>query len=296
MVDTLNLLTERLRTTQEVGDIVRTMKSLSAVSIHQYETAARALQAYQRSVDKGLQVVLRARPPREAPRSPRGRAALVAFGSDRGLCGRFNRVVAEEAVRFVRVTEDASETAPRLLVVGAQAEARLAAQGVEAEAAFQTPGSARAIERTARAILVRLQQWQDEGLGSVTVVSARRGERTQVDVRTRRIAPIDEDELRELAAAPWRSRRLPVFTMPAEELLSWLLRERLFIGLQRAAAESLAAEHAMRLAAMQAAERNIDERLDEVRQAVRQVRQDTITRELLDIVGGYEASRSDEGR
>lgn len=54
-------------------------------------------------------------------------------------------------------------------------------------------------------------------------------------------------------------------------------------------AESLASEHASRLAAMQHADRNIQERLEELRAQFRQQRQLAITTELLDIVAGFEA-------
>lgn len=287
MSDTLHTLTQRLRTTQEIGEIVATMKSLSAVSIHQYETAANALVAYQHTVDLGLQVVLRRRSAASLEDEAGGQAALVVFGADRGLCGGFNRIVASAAKDFIA---ENLEGQPKLLVVGAQVEARLAGAGWRADTLFQTPGSARAIQRTAQSILLRLRDWQQEGLRAIYIVAPKRGRQTQVEVEVRRLAPIDEEELQDLADKPWESRRLPTFRMPFEALLSWLLRERIFIGLQRAGAEALAAEHAMRLAAMQAAERNIDERLDEVRQSVRQVRQDAITLELLDIITGYEAT------
>lgn len=289
MADTLSALTEQLKTTEEVGDIVRTMKSLSAVSIHQYETAVDALEAYQQTVDLGLQILLRDRPRGRVQEERDMAGALVVFGSDRGLCGPFNRLIAAAARD---VMHERRAAPPTLLIIGARIEARLSTAGFKAEKLFRSPASARAIERTAQAILVHLESLYDQGIGAIDIVTARRGRRTRVTVDVRRLAPVPADELHTLAAAPWRSRRLPIVTMPPEALLSWLLRERVFIGLQRAAAEALAAEHAMRLAAMQAAERNIEERLDEVRQAVRRVRQDEITGELLDIVTGYEASRA----
>jgi F-type H+-transporting ATPase subunit gamma len=56
-----------------------------------------------------------------------------------------------------------------------------------------------------------------------------------------------------------------------------------------AIAESLAAENASRMASMQAAERNIDERIQELHNQFHRQRQTSITAELLDIVGGFEA-------
>ena len=77
--------------------------------------------------------------------------------------------------------------------------------------------------------------------------------------------------------------------MDADRLMSWLVQQRLFVVIYRALAEALASEHASRLAAMQAAERNIEERREDLQQLYRQRRQETITRELLDVVSGFEA-------
>jgi len=63
----------------------------------------------------------------------------------------------------------------------------------------------------------------------------------------------------------------------------------------QALAEALASEHATRLAAMQNAERNIEERREELNAAYRRKRQETITRELLDVVSGFEAVGGEEG-
>jgi F-type H+-transporting ATPase subunit gamma len=77
--------------------------------------------------------------------------------------------------------------------------------------------------------------------------------------------------------------------MDRDQLFSALIRQYLFVSLFRACAESLASENASRLAAMQGAERNIEERLEELQTQFHQQRQMTITEELLDIVAGFEA-------
>jgi F-type H+-transporting ATPase subunit gamma len=82
---------------------------------------------------------------------------------------------------------------------------------------------------------------------------------------------------------------LPLFSMDRDQLFSALIRQYLFVSLFRACAESLASENASRLAAMQGAERNIEERLEELQTQFHQQRQMTITEELLDIVAGFEA-------
>ena len=77
--------------------------------------------------------------------------------------------------------------------------------------------------------------------------------------------------------------------MDWDALFSALVQQYLFVALYRACAESLASEDASRLAAMQNAERNIKDRLDELHAEYHHQRQNSITAELLDIVAGYEA-------
>ncbi len=77
--------------------------------------------------------------------------------------------------------------------------------------------------------------------------------------------------------------------MDTATLFSRLVRQYLFVWLFRACAESLAGENASRIAAMQAAERNIKDRLLALRSDYAMRRQTAITAELLDVVTGFEA-------
>jgi len=104
---------------------------------------------------------------------------------------------------------------------------------------------------------------------------------------------VDRAWLARIQEEPWPTRVLPDFSMGWDALFSALIRQYLFVSLYRAFAESLASENASRLAAMQSAERNIDERLTELRGRFNQQRQSTITEELLDIVSGFEALKED---
>jgi F-type H+-transporting ATPase subunit gamma len=108
------------------------------------------------------------------------------------------------------------------------------------------------------------------------------------------VLPIPDSYLHKLAHADWSGRSLPQFRMDPDRLMSWLVQQRLFVVIYRGLTEALASEHASRLAAMQAAERNIEERRDELQGLYRQRRQETITRELLDVVSGFEVVRSSD--
>ena len=85
----------------------------------------------------------------------------------------------------------------------------------------------------------------------------------------------------------------PLKAPVGKNILSRMIREYLVVSLFKACAESLASENASRLAAMQRAERNINERVDELRTAFNQNRQSSIDEELFDVISGFEALSPD---
>jgi F-type H+-transporting ATPase subunit gamma len=179
-----------------------------------------------------------------------------------------------------------------VMAVGVRGAARLEAIGHAPASVFQQPGSVSGLSATVETILLELDSWQRRhGLDRVVVVyNAETERKASSEVRHETLLPFDAVELARLAARPWPSRTLPVFDGEPGAVLSMLLRERLFIALMRAGASSLASEHATRLIAMQAADRNIADKLDEMEGDFRRERQDAITAELMDIVSAYETT------
>lgn len=277
----------RIASARDLQSIVRVMKSLSAVSIRQYQEAAGRLRAYQQVVDLGLRVVLSS--PglgwHDASAGERGQA-LVVMGSDRGLCGRFNEAVVDRAVGLVQA---AAGTQVPILAIGARAAARLEAAGHTPDTIFFQPGSAAGLTGTAESILVAIEAWEAaRGIDRVTVVFNATTESGATEQRAEVLLPIDPAELDALARSAWPTRQIAMLQAGPDASFSALVRERLLIALMRAGAESLAAEHATRLRAMQAAEKNITEKLEDLDGAFRRTRQDQITTELMDIIAAYQ--------
>jgi F-type H+-transporting ATPase subunit gamma len=82
---------------------------------------------------------------------------------------------------------------------------------------------------------------------------------------------------------------LPEVIGSSTATLRALIHEYLFVSLFRACAESLASENASRLTAMQRAEKNIDELLEDLNKHFHQLRQSGIDEELFDVISGFEA-------
>ena len=111
---------------------------------------------------------------------------------------------------------------------------------------------------------------------------------------SQRLLPLDETWRRELAELPWPTANLPEVMGGGTATLRALIREYLFVSLFRACAESLASENASRLAAMQRAEKNIDELLENLNRTFHRLRQSGIDEELFDVVSGFEALSGEE--
>lgn len=293
-METLETLGRRIETTRDLQSIVRTMKALSAVSIRQYENAVEALRDHARAIDLGIQAVLaHERPPLPAEDVAAGTTIAVVFGSDHGLCGHFNREIAGLARKELDRRGVAPDRAVHL-VAGARAAAELAAAGARVAETFPLPGSVDGLTRTAESLLLEIETRRArESITRVLVFRNVRTDESSAEPSVTQLLPLDRDWLRRLAARPWPSQARPAYTMDGEAVFGALVRQHLFIALFDAGAGSAASEHATRLMAMQAAERNIEERLEDMNTDYRRLRQDSITAELLDVVAGFEALSPD---
>jgi len=106
---------------------------------------------------------------------------------------------------------------------------------------------------------------------------------------SQRLLPLDEIWRCKLAERPWPTENLPEVIGGGAPTLRVLIREYLFVSLFRACAESLASENASRLAAMQRADKNIGELLDDLNGTFHRLRQSGIDAELFDVISGFEA-------
>ncbi len=296
-MSTTESLRNKIATAQELQSVVKTMKALSMVSIRQYEKAVQSLAEYNHTLEMGLQVLLQQNQssfdiPKHRPASHYG---LVILGSDQGMCGRFNELVVEGVKAFL---QNQKTTHYRLIGVGERLVNRLQDEEETIALRLNTPGSLSGITAVVYEILQQLQQWcfpqgtlsnHPAQMDQIHLIYNRPTGGAGYITDTVQIFPLDQEWLRELQKRPWPSHCQPWVTLPTPHLWTALFRQIFFVSLYRACAESLASEHASRLAAMQQAETNIGERLGDLQTEFHQLRQNQITEELLDIVAGYES-------
>lgn len=290
-METLEALRRKISGAKELLSVVKTMKALAAVSIRQIEKAVHSLAAYDRTVQQGLQMVVHRAPEvltRPFP-TRSGRSLAVVLGSDQGLVGRFNEMIAGHAVD--QMTRLAALDQPwTVWAVGLRAETQLERLGCRTSALFTAPASNNSVQSVVQNMLTRMETWlSPEKNDRVFLMFNQTTPGSFLQPRSIRLLPLDREWLRSFALKKWPRRSLPFVTMEPGPLLAALVRQHLSVTLYRCVAQSLAAENSGRLAAMQVAEKNISERLGELQAAFHQQRQSTITEELLDVISGFEA-------
>ena len=287
---TLEDLSRHIAVAEDLQSVVRTMKTISAVAIRRHELAERAMSHYRETVELGLQVALRSvDAAAAAARQPAGvRTAVVLVGSEIGLCGAFNdRLVAFALEKLAKSRVDSGKRL--VLTVGARVNASWRAEAEPPAAHKEAPATVEALSRTVGAVLTCLDQWRESEHVERLVLFHQRPAEGGVALPTHaRLLPIDPAWFDAMRRRAWLSRRLPVPAGPPHALLRQLIRQLVFARVFTAIIQSRTAEHSERLAGMQAADRSIAEKLDDLRAAHRIRRQDVITSELLDIVSGYE--------
>lgn len=285
MKDTLESLRHKIDRATELGAVVRSMKALSASSIHQYEEAARSLEDYYRTVQLGLFVCRHQLSQLIEPDwSKKGHSTgAIIVGSGQGLVGQFN----DSLIHFAKGKLDVIPGTKTIWAVGESIYAHLEDNKFSIKERFSVPHSVEAITPVIGQLLFDLEKALESGLVSTVFIFFNRPQQGAVFTPwSLRFIPLDEIWLKNLSKIQWQTRQVPETVYRSELSVKGLVKEYFFVTLFRAFAESLAAENTARLGAMQRAEKNIKELMENLNMTYHQLRQNTIDEELFDLIAG----------
>ena len=283
---TLRDIRRRIRAVQSTQKITRAMKLVAAAKLRRAQERILEARPYAHKLSALLgNLALRTAPDRHPllARREGGRRQIVIITADKGLCGAFNTNVIRRSLEFIRQSEEAGLT---LVVVGRKARDhyRRRAWTVKSEMLgfFDRLAYSHAAELSTRLIQDYLTEETDE---VHLIYNEFRSVAVQRVVREQ-LLPITP------AAVPADAAVVDYLYEPsADAILAALLPRHVTIQAYRALMESLAAEYGARMTAMEAATKNASEMIDLLTIQYNKARQERITKELLDIVGGAEALR-----
>ena len=146
--------------------------------------------------------------------SDAGSIGAVVFGSDQGLVGQFNDVIADYAIK----TLAALPGKPQVWAVGERVHLRLADAGLQPMGLFPVPNSVKAIASLVGQIQIESEAHRAEGdYARVYVFHNRPRAGALYEPVSQRLLPLDAQWEQGLAKAPWPTVPLPCHTLRASQ-------------------------------------------------------------------------------
>jgi F-type H+-transporting ATPase subunit gamma len=291
-MDTLESLRRKIGSAGELESVVKTMKAMAAGNISQYEMATTSLNDYYQNVELGMIAYLmqkKKQAVKEEIKSKEEKSiCAIVFGSDQGLVGQFNNLVADFTIQSLHKLDGKKE----IWSVGERVQERLSDSEFKVTKLFSVPTSVSAITSLVGQLLINIEEAKEkEKINEFYIFYNRPKIAAGYEPGSQRLLPLDNNWKHDLDERKWPTKKLPEVVGSLESTLAALIREYLFVSIYKASAESLASENASRLEAMQRAEKNINELLDEMNNKYHRLRQSSIDEELFDVVSGFEALR-----
>jgi len=283
---TLRDIQRRIRSVQSTQKITKAMKLVAASKFRRAQERILAARPYATKMDALMGSLVGRTGDETHPllaRRDTGRKRLVIITADKGLCGAFNSNILRESLRFLRGAAEASVT---LVVVGKKARdfyrRRQFTVKTEMLGFFDRLAYSHAQELAGGL----MQEYLAEELDEVHLMyNEFRSVAVQRPVR-QQLLPIEAES--EGDEGPQEEY---LYEPGPEAILDSLLPRHVTTQVFRALMESVAGEHGARMTAMESATKNAREMINLLTIQYNKARQERITKELLDIVGGAEALR-----
>ncbi|GIU96314.1 MAG: ATP synthase gamma chain [Actinomycetota bacterium] len=287
----LRVVRRRIRSVQSTKKITRAMELIASSRIVKAQQRVEGSRPYAVQLTRAMEDVARyaggsLRHPLLEERSPARRGGVLVITSDRGLAGSYNANV-------LKIAEDLREglarrgLEPVVYVIGKKGAGYFRFRRVPVAAAWQgfseVPPYEKAEEVGERLIADFAEQAIDELHCAYTDF------RSAFTLRAtaKRFLPIAPEEVTGTGPRPIHAEYL--FEPSPAEILDHLLPRYLITKVYAALLESAASENAARRRAMKAATDNAEELIKVLTRQANRARQDEITTEIMEIVGGAEA-------
>ena len=285
-MEDLQSIKKRINSAGNLQTIVSTMKAHASSSINEFQNAADASMNYRKILDKGIYIILsKDKKIRTSQGHEKGITINIIFGSDYGLAGKFNERISSFALNNINQSEG-----DIILIFGQQIFSRLKAD-LEISKTLTVPQTKEGITPMVQNLLFEIEEYMEKKpIKEIMLYYCKPGDESIFEEEKEKLFPVDFKKL-EKKEMDWKSNSIPTYLINKENLFSDLIQQYFFITLYRSFCFSLASENASRLASMQAAEKNIDERLDDLNSEYRRKRQNQITEEINDVISGFKSIR-----
>jgi F-type H+-transporting ATPase subunit gamma len=283
---TLRDIRRRIRSVQSTQKITRAMKLVAAAKLRRAQERILAARPYANKMSELLANLVSGaesgHPLLEQREGPRRQIVIIT--ADRGLAGAFNSNILRRAIEFIR---ESNTTEVTLVVVGRKARDFFRRRPYTVKRDMIGFWDRLAYSHASELADMFMQQYLDGEVDEVHLLyNEFRSVALQRPVR-QQLLPIPKT-----AEGDGDGAEAPVdyiYEPGPEAILNDLLPRHVRMQVFRALMESLAGEYGARMTAMEAATKNAKDMIDILSIQYNKARQEKITKELLDIVGGAEA-------
>jgi F-type H+-transporting ATPase subunit gamma len=214
-----------------------------------------------------------------------GRRRLVVITADKGLCGAFNSNILRASLQFVREAGEADVT---LVVVGRKARDFYRRRPWTIKSSMMGFFDQLAYTHAQELAGGLMRDYLAEEVDEVHLMYNEFRSVTVQRVKREQLLPIEPERAAESGEAGTTDY---LYEPNPDAILASLLPRHVTTQVYRGLMESVAGEYGARMTAMEAATKNAKEMIDVLTIQYNKARQERITKELLDIVGGAEALR-----
>lgn len=278
----------RINSVQSTRKITSAMKMVASAKLHKAQGAIENMLPYQRKLNKILTNFLSADLPVESPfcvERPVKRVAIVAFSSNSSLCGAFNANVLKLFLQTVGEYRELGQDNILIYPVGKKIEEAVKKLGFFPQGSYQKLADKPSYNEAAALAKLLMELFLEKNIDRVELIYHHFKSMGVQELLRERYLPIDfsavqNDEERGGVVNDY------IIEPSAAQLIADLIPQVLSQKIFTAALDSNASEHAARTLAMQIATDNANELIQELTKQYNKTRQQAITNELLDIVGG----------
>jgi F-type H+-transporting ATPase subunit gamma len=213
---------------------------------------------------------------------------LVAFSSDRGLCGGYNSTVIKAASQFL--TEKAAEgKAVKCVFVGKKVQEMIKLRFKADVAHYEEFGQKITFRRATDLAKVIAPLYDKGEVDEVVFVFNEFKNAISQEIKTEKVLPISEGSVN---ANSKKNRDLSIFVPNKKALFESLASKYFTIQIFKAFLEAQASEHGARMGAMENATKNAGDMIRKLTLQYNKQRQASITKELLEIIAGSESQKT----
>ena len=290
---TLRELKGRIGSVASSEKITGAMKMISSAKMHKAEGVLRRLQPFRRCVQTVIGNLLSSDAAVSSPlteqRQNVARAAIVVLGSDDGLCGAYNVTIFKGMIQTLADLRARAGQDVRVEIVPVGKKMRRAVEKICQNDPMLTLASDPGVDSKSEGDAVKTfsqtleKRFLDGDLDCVMLQYMHYHSAGRQKLVCDSYLPISQSSLEGEAKATGRPY---LFEPDAATIFSTVLPMYLLSVMQEAFAENRASEQAARVMAMQSANDNAQKLLEQLQLEYNKLRQQSITTELLDIVGG----------